>query len=616
MGISNLIHQIRRNSRDFKRLSADQLREESLRLKYLAMSGQSAPQLIRKGFALVGEAIRRTLGFEYYDVQLQCGINLVQGKICEMKTGEGKTITAGLPAFVKGLVGEGMHVATANDYLAERDHQLLAPIFELLGLSSAVVLPDHSEEDRRSAYRKDITYGTAKEFGFDFLRDRLKQIDSAGQLMARPVNPVMRPLNSALVDEADSILIDEARTPLIIGMHDNAEAAIAADCYRWAARTCKKLVEGTDYEFDEQRKKIELTRRGREHIRQLPQSVGTRQVSMRELYEYTENAIKVHRDFHLDKQYAVTDEGVVIIDEFTGRPAEGRQWQHGIHQSVEAKEGIDISPATRSAASITLQSFFLKYHDLSGMTGTGYTSRAEFKKVYKRNVVRIPTHRRIRRTKEPVKVYGNVNQKFAAVCDEVKAVIATGRAVLIGTRSIEKSEFLSRLLNEQGISHDVLNARYLEDEAKIVADAGQPGAVTVATNMAGRGTDIKLSEQVLAKGGLHVILTEIHESQRIDWQLIGRSSRQGDPGSYRIFVAMDDEILKSGFGEKRADKFARSYADAKGLLPRNLYSYFTKAQQKTERRFLVDCMMLLKAEKEKHERMFETGQDPYLSSVN
>lgn len=616
MSISDVIRQIRRNSSELTLLSADEMRAESLKLKYLAMSGEKTSSLIPKGFALVSESVRRVLGFEYYSVQLECGIHLASGKICEMKTGEGKTITAALPAFIKGLCGRGMHVATSNDYLAERDHAQLKPIYDFLGLSSAVVISSSTPESRKAAYRKDITYGTAKEFGFDYLRDRLKQIDKTGRMISRPVDPTMRPLDSALVDEADSILIDEARTPLIIGIHDQYEVAIAADCYRWAALNCGDFTEDMDFEYDDKRKKVQLTQNGKNRVRSLPQSNGTRQISIRELYEYAENAIKVRRDFQLDKHYAVTDEGVVIIDEFTGRPAEGRQWQGGIHQSVEAKEGIEISPATRSAASITLQSFFLSYRDLSGMTGTAYTSKSEFKKVYKRRVVQIPTHRPTQRKKETVGVYGNLHEKFAAVVEEIKSVLEEKRAVLIGTRSVEKSEFLSKLLQEQDIRHNVLNAMHLENEARIVAAAGQIGTVTVATNMAGRGTDIKLDDEVRANGGLHVILTEIHESQRIDFQLIGRASRQGDPGSYRVFVSMDDEILKSGFGEKKAWKFSQKYADTNGQLSRGLYAYFLNAQRKTERRHLVDRLMLLRMEKDKHERMFETGQDPYLSSVD
>ena len=615
MSISDVIRQIRRNSSELTQLSPDQLRAESLKLKYLAMSGEKTSSLIPKGFALVSEAVRRVLGFEYYNVQLECGIHLVNSKICEMKTGEGKTITAALPAFIKGLGGRGMHVATSNDYLASRDHAQLKPIYNFLGFSSDVIVSSDTPGHRKAAYRKDITYGTAKEFGFDYLRDRLKQIDKTGRMVSRPVDPTMRTLDSVLVDEADSILIDEARTPLIIGIHDQYEAALAADCYRWAASHCRDFTEDADFQYDDQRKKVQLTQSGKNRVRRLPQSNGTKQISIRELYQYAENAIKVHRDFQLDKHYAVTGDGVVIIDEFTGRPAEGRQWQGGIHQSVEAKEGIEISPATRSAASITLQSFFLSYQDLSGMTGTAYTSKSEFKKVYRRRVVRIPTHRPTQRKKETAKVYGNLHEKFAAVIEEIKIVLAEKRAVLIGTRSVEKSEFLSRLLQEQNIEHSVLNAMHLENEANIVEAAGQIGAVTVATNMAGRGTDIKLDDVVRTNGGLHVILTEIHESQRIDFQLIGRASRQGDPGSYRVFVSMDDEILKSGFGEKKAIRFSKKYADAKGELSRGLFAYFLIAQRKTERRHLVDRLMLLRIEKEKHERMFETGQDPYLSSV-
>jgi len=482
-------------------------------------------------------------------------------------------------------------------------------------LSSAVITSEMDPDQRSRAYRKDITYGSAKEFGFDFLRDRMKRfrLNESG-LEPSPESLVMRGLHFALVDEADSILIDEARTPLIIGMVDRTEEAISQDCFYWASASAAEFIEDEDFTYDHLHQKVKLSISGRNRLRQIPQNNGSTQVSIRELYAYMENAIKVRRDFQLDKNYAIRDGKIVIIDEFTGRPAEGRQWQQGIHQSVEAKEGVEITPATRQAARVTVQNFFCKYRYLAGMTGTAWTSRREFSMVYKKSVRRIRTNRPVQRETWPVKVYGDFFSKMNAVRDEIGHVINQGRAVLIGTRSVAKSELLSKLLTDRKVIHKVLNARHLESEAEIVAAAGQPQSVTVATNMAGRGTDIKLHDVVRNHGGLHVILTEIHESQRIDWQLIGRGSRQGDPGSYRIFVALDDEILEMGLGPSRAKRLRHKY---KGSLEvtRSAFNYFRLAQRKAERKHLVDRMILLKQDKERQEHLFETGQDPYLDVV-
>ena len=613
-GIST-IRKIRQLSNSLQSLDDEKLKQESLGLKYKAMSGASLKTLIPRGFALVVEAAQRHLGYSHYDVQLLCGINLVLGHVAEMKTGEGKTLTASLPIFLHALAGRGAHVTTVNDYLAERDLEILKPVYDALGMSSSVVVGAMDSTQRAMAYRKDITYGSAKEFGFDFLRDRLKRLNLRdGGIEPSPESLVMRGLHYVLVDEADSILIDEARTPLIIGMVDRAEEAISRDCFHWAAESADTFVEEQDFTYDHMKQKVELTLEGRNRLRQLKQNNGTRQVSIRELYEYMENAIKVRRDFHLDKNYAIQEGKIVIIDEFTGRPAEGRQWQNGIHQSVEAKEGVEITPATRQAARITVQNFFRRYRFLSGMTGTAWTSRREFKKVYKKKVVRIPTHRPVDRTTLPVRLFADFESKMEAVADEVVALLKQGRAVLIGTRSVEKSEKLSELLKQRGVIHRILNAKQIEREAEIVKSAGQPQAVTVATNMAGRGTDIKLHPSVRDSGGLHVILTEIHESQRIDWQLIGRGSRQGDPGSFRIFVAMDDEILEMGLGPKPATRFQEKHAKSNHI-HRSEYRHFLKAQQKCERKHLVDRMMLLRQDKDRQEQLFESGQDPYLDVV-
>ena len=435
--------------------------------------------------------------------------------------------------------------------------------------------------------------------------------------MAQTGNPkagVMRGTHYALVDEADSMLLDEARTPLIIGMVNQAEEMVTQQCYRWAAKHASQFEEGRDYEYDHQKQKVTLSSNGIRLIRTLPQNDGTKRVSIRQLYDYMQNAIKVRRDFTLDKSYAIIDGKIVIIDEFTGRPAEGRQWQRGIHQSVEAKENLEISPATRQAATITIQSFFNRYKVMCGMTGTAYTSRREFKKVYRKSVVRIPTHRPVQRVALPPKVFGTNGDKFDYIATETKRMMQAGRAVLIGTRSVGKSEAISSRLKEQGIVHQVLNARNLEREAEIVSQAGQPSHVTVATNMAGRGTDIKLADSVREAGGLHVFLTELHESSRIDWQLIGRGSRQGDPGSFQICVSYEDEILEIGLGPNRARRLKNQFAN-RVPASHQAIRVFLAAQRKTERKYLTDRLMVLKQDEERQKAHFDTGQDPFLNTV-
>ncbi len=609
------IRRIRRYSRQYATLSDDQLKQKSLELKYWAMTGQSMEHLIPRGFALVVQATKRCLNIEQYDVQLQCGIHLVSGKIAEMKTGEGKTLTAALPVFLHALTGRGVHVATVNDYLAERDCELLKPIFTMLGLSAGVVTRPATPDERAVAYRQDVTYGSSKEFGFDFLRDRLKrqQISSGGA--HHQTRLVQRPLNFVLVDEADSILIDEARTPLIIGMIDHAEEQVKQACYQWASDAASNFVEETDFKYDRQRQKPTLTVAGRQRVRELPQNQSTQSVSIRELTDMIENAIKVRRDFRLDQDYAVVDQQVVIIDEFTGRPAEGRQWQGGIHQSVEAKENVAITPATGQTATVTVQNLFRQYRLMSGMTGTAWSSRREFKKVYGKSVVRIPSHRPVRRSELPVQIFRNRKDKFQAVAEETLSMITSGRSVLIGTRSVNQSELLSSILTTAGIDHRVLNAKNLPQEAEIVAAAGQPNSVTVATNMAGRGTDIKLHPSVKSSGGLHVILTEIHESPRIDWQLIGRGARQGDPGSFRIFVSLDDDLLESAFGPRRAKQILNLARSNAPQVRRSAFAHFKNAQRKRERKHLIDRMMLLRRDHDRQKSLFETGQDPWLDVV-
>ena len=608
---SSYIPRIREQVRKIESKTDEELKQMSLDLKYRAMTRVPIERLIPEGFALVVASAKRHLGMTHHDVQLQCGIEMAFGCVTEMKTGEGKTLTASLVSYLFALRGLGMHVITFNDYLAERDCETLLPVYRALGLSCGVLKENLPSNQRKEIYRRDITYGSAKEFGFDFLRDRMAIAQSKNQNAG-----VMRGTHYALVDEADSIMIDEARTPLIIGMVSQSEHAITTGCCSWAAEHAPQFIEVEDFTFDEMKKKIELTAAGIRKCRNLPENEGTRKASIQQIYSYMKNAIKVNRDFHLDKNYAVIGDEIVIVDEFTGRPAEGRQWQQGIHQAVQAKENLEITPPTRQAATITIQSYFNLYEHLCGMSGTVYTSRKEFKKVYKKKVAKIPTHRPIDRTKFPTRVFRTNQEKYQAIADDVKAAVEKGRAILIGNRSVVTSEALSALLKQEEVTHEVLNARFLEKEADIVALAGQPSRVTVATNMAGRGTDIKLHETVKATGGLHVILTELHESKRIDWQLIGRAARQGDPGSYQIYLSFEDEILRLGLGEAAAEKLQKKFASAKSLNSRAVFRYFAIAQAKLERRYLTDRLIVQKQDIERQKNHFETGQDPYLNTVS
>ena len=605
------IHHIRKAADKLSRCTDLQLKERSLDLKYRAMSGAKPESLAIPAFATVMETSRRCLNQTHYDVQLYCGLKMISGRIAEMKTGEGKTLTAGLVAYLFGLYGRGLHVVTFNDYLAQRDCDFLRPVFRMLGLTVDCITADVPPDARKSAYDCDITYGSAKEFGFDFLRDRL-EIASTGT----PNAGVMRGTEFALIDEADSILIDEARTPLIIGMVNQAEEKVNQACFRWAAKHASQFIENKHFQYEHLKQKATLNSEGIRLTRSLTQNEGTTQVSIRQLYDYIQNAIKVRRDFHLDKNYAIRDGEIVIIDEFTGRPAEGRQWQNGIHQSVQAKESVDITPATRQAASITIQSYFKRYKVFCGMTGTAWTSKSELSRVYKKQVVRIPTHRKSLRSQLVNRVFANTTDKFAAIARCARDMLDSGRAVLIGTRSVGKSELLAQALMNADVEFQILNARHQEHEAAIIAEAGQPGKVTVATNMAGRGTDIKLHPSVQKAGGLHVILSEIHESERIDWQMIGRGARQGDPGSFQIFVSLDDEILTIGLGTEKANHIKTKFAKFKGRQLDSMFALFRKAQKKTERRYLTDRLMVLKNDLERQKSLFHTGQDPFLYVVS
>ena len=608
-----------------KALSDPQLRKEFLSLIYRAKSGESLEALLPECYSLVREAGRRKMNMRHYDVQIFGGVCLYHGCIAEMQTGEGKTLTATLPLVLHSMLGKGAHLATVNDYLAHRDADWMRPLFDALGLKVGIVLTDHNQDQRRQAYGSDVTYGTAKEFGFDFLRDRLlmraqgrnvndflgagsnERWSSAGE------QPVQRGMHFALVDEADSILIDEARTPLIIGsLGDEAREAVIAS-FRWASEHVSAFVYQEDYTLEEDSRKVELTSKGRQHVRALPRPDQIRTVALVDLYEYIERAIRVHRDYHLDRQYVVRDGEIVIVDEFTGRLAEGRKWRDGIHQAVEASAGVEVSVPTGQAARITVQDLFLRYKYLAGMTGTAATSAGELRKIYRTPVLQVPTNRPPQRKKLPDIVCKDMMEKFERIVQEVLEVHSIGRPVLIGTRSIDKSNILASMVRQQGMKVQILNANEIEREAEIVALAGEQGQITVATNMAGRGTDVKLRDEVRAIGGMMVICTELHDAARIDRQLIGRCGRQGDPGTYRQYLAMDDEILRNGFGLKPSEKY--KLMGEQGRYSDSMASLFRKAQRKVERKHFRDRMALLYHEKERTKIQRDMGQDPYLDTA-
>ena len=547
------------------KLNDEQLRKRSLSLRYRAKSGEPLSKLLVEAFALVREAGRRTIKMRHFDVQLLGGIAMFHRSIAEMQTGEGKTLAATLPMYLYALVGKGCHLATVNDYLAHRDAEWMAPIYRALGMTVGVVETQMSQDDRRKAYQCDVTYGTAKEFGFDFLRDRLLlrrisegQSDLLGGMLGHRNESSEKPVQGAaffaLVDEADSILIDEARTPLIISALPTEEQKLELECYRWSSAVADQFVDEEDYDFDHEKKTVELTREGRQKVRTLDKPPELDTMGMVNIYRFIERSILVEREYKLDRQYVVRDGEIVIVDEFTGRLAEGRKWREGLHQAVEAKQGVEVTVATGQAARVTIQDFFLRYEKLAGMTGTAIDSAAEMRRIYRCHVLPIPTNRPAIRQRLRTQVFGTEEAKWEAVVEEVCELHGQGRPMLIGTRSIDKSEVLSRLLVERGIPHEVLNANHIAAEAEIVSHAGEEGKVTVSTNMAGRGTDIKLGPGVADLGGLHVILTEMHDASRIDRQLSGRCGRQGDPGTYRQYLALDDDLLLAGLGPKKSDR--------------------------------------------------------------
>ncbi|MFC2060486.1 preprotein translocase subunit SecA [Chloroflexota bacterium] len=578
-----IVSRINEQEAEFEKLSDVELRAKTDRFKARLKAGSSLDELLPEAFAAIREAARRTIGQRHFDVQLMGGIVLHQGKIAEMKTGEGKTLVATLPLYLNSLTGKGCHLATVNDYLARRDPYWMGPVYNALGVSIASIYPQQTPDEhapsclydptydsgdkrwshfrpvpRRQAYEADITYGTSSEFGFDYLRDNMV-IDLS--------QCVQRPLNYAIVDEVDNLLIDEARTPLII----SGPAEEAGQSYQLFARLVPRLRREEDYVVDEKTRAVNLTDAGIINMEGILSREGALKTpnlydpSNYSLTRYLDSALKAHVLYKRDREYIVKDGQVIIVDEFTGRLMFGRRYSEGLHQAIEAKEHVRVQQESRTFATITIQNYFRMHDKLGGMTGTAVTEAEEFHKIYKLEVVVIPTNAPMIRDDVPDQIYRDEKAKYPAVVREVEQMHKENRPVLIGTVSIEKSEYLSDLLKRKGIPHQVLNAKNHEKEAGIIAQAGSPGAVTVATNMAGRGVDIVLGgspdgqsesewqkkhNKVVESGGFHIIGTERHEARRIDNQLRGRAGRQGDPGSSRFYLSLEDDIVKRFGGDR------------------------------------------------------------------
>ena len=603
-------------------LSDDDLRARTAALKERLGQGETVDDILPDAFATVREAAKRTLGQRHFDVQLMGGIVLHRGMIAEMKTGEGKTLVATLPVYLNALAGKGVHVVTVNDYLARRDSEWMGQIYRFLGLSVGCIVHGIEDDERRAQYGADVTYGTNNEFGFDYLRDNMK---------FRLEEMVQRPFNYAIVDEVDSILIDEARTPLII----SGPAEDSSELYRRVNVLIPRLA-AEDYEKDEKQRAVTLTESGVEKIEAMLREADL--ITAGTLYDihnvalvhHVNQALRAHKLFARDTDYIVKDGKLIIIDEFTGRMMEGRRYSEGLHQALEAKEGVDVQNENQTLASITFQNYFRLYPKLAGMTGTAMTEAAEFGDIYKLDVIEVPTNVPVIRADHDDEVYRTAREKYEAIITQILECHERKQPVLVGTVSIEKSEALSALLKKRKIPHQVLNARYHEQEAYIIAQAGRPGAVTIATNMAGRGTDIQLGgnldmrlkhdaaqnpdpaqreeraaairaeieaarEEVRQAGGCFVIGSERHESRRIDNQLRGRSGRQGDPGGSKFFVSLEDDLMRI-FGSERMDGMLQRLGlkEGEAIIHRWINKALEKAQQKVEARNYEIRKQLLK----------------------
>ena len=535
---------------DFEKLSEEELRDKTREFKSRLAGGETLDDILPEAYAAVREAAKRTIGMRHYRVQLIGGVILHQGRITEMRTGEGKTLVATLPAYLNALEGKGVHIVTVNDYLAKRDAEWMGQVHEFLGLTVGCILNSMDNDERREAYNCDITYATNNELGFDYLRDNM--VIYKEQL-------VQRELNYAIVDEVDSVLIDEARTPLIISGSSGKSTKIYEACDNLAKQlkrgTAKELskmdlimkeddMETGDFVVDEKEKTVNLTAQGVEKVERFFHIENLADPENLEIQHCIILALRAHNLMFRDKDYVVKDDEVLIVDEFTGRIMPGRRYSDGLHQAIEAKEHVKVKRESKTLATITFQNFFNKYNKKCGMTGTALTEEKEFREIYGMDVVEVPTNKPIARIDYNDSVYKTKREKLNAIVEDIADCYERKQPVLVGTITIEASEELSEMLKRRGIKHKVLNAKYHELEAEIIADAGVAGAVTIATNMAGRGTDIKLGEGVQELGGLRIIGTERHESRRIDNQLRGRAGRQGDPGESKFYISLEDDLMR------------------------------------------------------------------------
>jgi len=598
---------------EMKAASDEQLAAKTEEFKKRLKDGETLDDILPEAYAVVREAMMRCHGFEHHRVQLIGGTVLHQGRIAEMRTGEGKTHTSLLPAYLNALTGEGVHVVTVNEYLARRDSEWMGQIHRFLGLTVGCILHEQTPEERREAYNADITYATNNELGFDYLRDNMVVYEK---------DMVQRNLNYAIIDEIDSILIDEARTPLII----SGASGKSTDLYKVAdrfVRTLKKgrilnedealnplmkieLQEEGDYVVDEKRKSVTLTGEGTEKAERFFAIDNLADPDNLEIQHHINNALKANYNMHLDRDYVVKDDEIIIVDEFTGRMMPGRRYSDGLHQAIEAKENVHVQRESKTLATITFQNFFNKYVKKSGMTGTALTEEGEFRDIYKMDVVAVPTNMPIARIDQPDLVYSTEVAKIKAIIADIKDCNERGQPVLVGTISIEKSEMLAAVLKRAGIKCNVLNAKYHEQEAEIIADAGLKGAVTIATNMAGRGTDIKLGEGVVELGGLKIIGTERHESRRIDNQLRGRSGRQGDPGESRFYISFEDDLMRlfAALDRVKGAMNAMKMADEDAIESKMVTKAIEGAQKKVEgnhfstRKHLLDYDRIMNEQRE------------------
>ncbi|WP_123054807.1 preprotein translocase subunit SecA [Clostridium sp. JN-1] len=551
-------------------LTDEQLRSKTDEFKERLSKGETLNSILSEAFAVVREVASRTVKLKPFKEQLMGGIVLHQGRISEMKTGEGKTLVATLPAYLNALTGKGVHIVTVNDYLAKRDRDTMAPIYEALGLKVGVILHDLDQSQRQAAYNCDITYGTNSEFGFDYLRDNM---------VIYKEERVQRGLNFAIVDEVDSILIDEARTPLII----SGEGEKSTEFYKVADYFTKTLTKEDDFTVDEKANAVMLTDVGVEKAEKFFKLDNYADAQNMELQHHVVQALKANYIMKRDKDYMVKNGEVLIVDEFTGRMMEGRRYSDGLHQAIEAKEGVKVEKESKTLATITYQNYFRMFNKLSGMTGTALTEENEFREIYGLDVIVIPTHEPVIRKDLPDVVYKTAKGKFNAIVQDIVETHKKGQPILVGTVSIEKSELLSDMLKGKGINHQVLNAKFHEKEAEIISHAGEFGMVTIATNMAGRGTDIKLGEDVVAVGGLKIIGTERHESRRIDNQLRGRSGRQGDPGTSRFYVSLEDDLMRIFGSDKLKDIVEKlGLGDDEAIESKMVSGAIENAQKKVE----------------------------------